>query len=119
MIFNEAVQKAVENTPGALAALLMGLDGITLSNYVKPGADIEMEVVGVEYATLLTEVRKACDILEAGEARELTITSDKYVVIMRSVSKEYFMALALTPEGNVGKGRFILRVQVPKVQKEL
>lgn len=119
MLFNDVVEKSVANTPGALAALLMGLDGISLANYIKPDAEIEMEVVGVEYATLLSEIRKACDILESGDVREFTVTTENYVVIVRSVSKEYFLAMALTPEGNVGKGRFVLRIQAPKVQQEL
>ena len=119
MIFNELVEKAVQNTPGALAALLMGLDGISLANYMKPDANVEMEVIGVEYATLLGEIRKACDILESGDVREFTVMTDKFVVIVRSVSSDYFLALALGPDGNIGKGRFVLRVQAPKVQKEL
>lgn len=119
MIFNEIVENAVKNTPGALAGLLMGLDGISLANYVKPGSNVEMEVVGVEYATLLAEIRKACDILESGDVHEFTVSTDKMVVVVRSVSKDYFLAMALTPDGNIGKARFVLRVQAPKVQKEL
>ena len=119
MIFNEAVEKAVENTPGALGALLMGLDGISLAVYTRPGAEIELEVVGVEYASLLTDIRKACDILESGDVKEVTVTTDRFVVIVRSISKDYFMALTLSPDGNIGKGRFIMRVQAPKIQKEL
>lgn len=119
MVFNEIVENAVKNTPGALAGLLMGLDGISLANYVKPGSGFEMEVVGVEYATLLSEIRKACDILESGEVHEFTVSTDKIVIVVRSVSKDYFLAMALTPDGNIGKARFVLRVQAPKVRKEL
>jgi len=119
MIFNEMVQKAVEQTPGAVAGLLMGTDGISLAFYTKPDAQIEMEVVGVEYASLLSEVRKVSEILESGVVREVTVTTDKYAVIIRSVTAEYFLALALAPQGNIGKGRFLLRIQSPEVRKEL
>jgi predicted regulator of Ras-like GTPase activity (Roadblock/LC7/MglB family) len=119
MFFDEMVQKAVEETQGAVAALIMGSDGITLAHYVKPEAELEMEVLGVEYASILGEVRKVSGILESGEVREVTVSTDKYVVIVRAVTQEYFLALALEPSGNIGKGRFLLRVQTPSIRKEL
>ena len=119
MFFEEVVRKAVEETQGAVAALLMGTDGISLAHYIKPEAGLEMEVVGVEYASLLGEVRKVCEILESGDVREVTVSSDKYVVIVRAITPEYFFALALIPSGNIGKGRFLLRVNGPEIRKEL
>jgi hypothetical protein len=35
------------------------------------------------------------------------------------VSKEYFVALAIRPDGNFGKGRYLLRIVVPKMQADL
>jgi len=119
MIFDEVVKKAVDETPGAVAALIMGTDGISLAYHIKPDAGIEMEVVGVEYASLLGEVRKVSSILESGEVREVTVSTDKYIVIVRNITPEYFLALAIEPTGNIGKGRFVLRVQSPEVRKEL
>jgi predicted regulator of Ras-like GTPase activity (Roadblock/LC7/MglB family) len=97
----------------------MGADGISLANYVKPESELEMEVLGVEYAGLLAEVRKVAGVLESGEVGEVTVSSEKYVVIVRAITQEYFLALALRPDGNVGKGRFMLRVQTPSIRKEL
>jgi hypothetical protein len=34
-------------------------------------------------------------------------------------NESYFLALSLTPDGNLGKGRFLLRLTAPKVLKEL
>lgn len=119
MIFDDVVKNAVESTPGAVAALIMGSDGIAISNYVKPEADLEMEVVGVEYAGLLGELQRVSDILQSGGVRELTVTTDRFVIVIRRVTSEYFLALALAPNGNIGKGRFMLRVQSPRVLKEL
>ena len=119
MIFNDVIRKAVEETPGAVAGLIMGSDGISLAYHTRPDAEIEMEVVGIEYAGLLSEVRKVSEILESGEVQEVTVSTDRYVVIMRNVTPEYFLALALVPQGNIGKGRFMLRIQGPEVRKEL
>jgi hypothetical protein len=39
--------------------------------------------------------------------------------VVRIVSPEYFMVVALTQEGNVGKARYLLRVTAPKLKAEL
>jgi len=39
--------------------------------------------------------------------------------LMRLVSPEYFLVLAMKPEGNYGKGRYVLRITAPKVKAEL
>ena len=43
----------------------------------------------------------------------------KLLTIARLVSPEYFMVLAMKPEGNYGKARYLLRVTAPKVKSEL
>jgi hypothetical protein len=40
-------------------------------------------------------------------------------VVIRLLSHDYFLALALAPEGNYGKGRYLMRVVAPKLQQEL
>ncbi len=119
MIFDDVVKNTVENTPGAVAALVMGSDGISISNYLKPDAELEMEAVGVEYAGLLGDLQKVSDILQSGGVHEVTVTTDRFVIVIRRITSEYFLALALDPNGNIGKGRFMLRVQSPKLLKEL
>jgi hypothetical protein len=34
---------------------------------------------------------------------------------MRKINAEYYLALVIKPEGNYGKGRFILRTAIPKL----
>jgi len=57
--------------------------------------------------------------MNVGQLTELQLTTDKYLTILRALNPEYFIALILTPDGNLGKGRFILRVNAPALLKEL
>ncbi|NTU85352.1 MAG: hypothetical protein HGA45_39375, partial [Chloroflexales bacterium] len=59
------------------------------------------------------------ELLEAGSVSEVAISTDKLCTIARFLSPEYYLVLALTPEGNFGKGRYALRIAAPKVQAEL
>jgi hypothetical protein len=41
------------------------------------------------------------------------------VTLIRVINETYFVAVALSPEGNLGKGRYLLRIVAPKLAEEL
>jgi len=119
MIFDEVVQRSVEETGGGLAAIIMARDGISLSMYKKPEVVLDLETMGIEYANLLSDIMRASDTVQAGPVREVSFATDKYLTLLRIINPEYFVALVMEPGGNLGKGRFLLRINVPFLQKEL
>jgi hypothetical protein len=46
------------------------------------------------------------------------ITLNSAVLIMRLLSRDYFVVLAMSPEGNLGRGRFELRKAELQLSKE-
>ena len=50
---------------------------------------------------------------------EQLLDFDKMTTIIRTLGPEYFLALAITPEGNFGKGRFLMRTAAPKLLADL
>ncbi len=118
-MFKEAIREIVDRTEGGIAGLLMDSSGITVESYAREGAPFDITVIGVEYGVLLGSIRKATEMLEAGVANEIAISTDKMTTIIRTLGTGYFMALAITPEGNFGKGRFLMRTAAPKLLAEL
>jgi predicted regulator of Ras-like GTPase activity (Roadblock/LC7/MglB family) len=118
MIFEEAVRKAVEETSGGLAAVIMARDGIALSQYVKPEIRIDLETLGIEYSNLLAAITRAAETIGTGAVKEVSLATDSYTTLIRILNPEYFMALILSPQGNLGKGRFLLRVLAPSLLRE-
>jgi predicted regulator of Ras-like GTPase activity (Roadblock/LC7/MglB family) len=117
-MFGTKLEETVKNVAGCKAAILMGFDGIPVDQYtVDDGPDIE--TLGMEFSVLLKEVRKAAEMLDAGAAEELTVRTEKLSTILRVVSDEYFVALAVSPGGNLGKGRYLLRIIAPEFKREL
>jgi predicted regulator of Ras-like GTPase activity (Roadblock/LC7/MglB family) len=114
-MFKEVLRDIVERTEGGMASLLMGFDGIPVENYVKEGDRADVESVGMEYSVILTQIAKAARMLEAGEAREVAIQAERLTTVVRLLSPEYFVAVTLTPQGNVGKARFLLRTLTPQL----
>jgi predicted regulator of Ras-like GTPase activity (Roadblock/LC7/MglB family) len=118
-MFQENLKRLVADTEGGVAGLLMGFDGIAVDSYAAPASGVDINTVGMEFSFILGQVRKAAEILEVGEVQEMAIRTAAMTILIRVVSKEYFVALALKPDGNYGKGRFLLRVVAPKMQADL
>jgi predicted regulator of Ras-like GTPase activity (Roadblock/LC7/MglB family) len=68
---------------------------------------------------VLSQLTQTAQQLKTGEVSELSINSERVITLIRLVSPEYFLALALRPDGNWGKGRYLLRITAPKVRAEL
>lgn len=118
-MFKESLQRIVDNVDGGLAGLLMGFDGIPVESYTRDPATMDIQTVGMEFSYILTQVRKAAEALEIGNVQEIAIRAEKLSVIIRVLTPEYFLALALSESGNFGKGRYLLRITAPKLQAEL
>jgi len=118
-MFRELLKKIVDGCEGGLAGLLMGYDGIAVDSYLSEGAQSDIQSVGMEFSVILTQARNAVSLLGGGALREVAFKSEKMTVIVRLLNDEYFLALALEPDGNYGKGRYLLRSTAASILAEL
>jgi predicted regulator of Ras-like GTPase activity (Roadblock/LC7/MglB family) len=118
-MFKEALRNIVEGTDGGLAGLLMDFEGIPVETYSRKEATVDIESVGAEVSVVVKAIQRATEMLDAGETREVAFKSDKLVTLIRVINESYFVAVTLTPEGNLGKGRYLLRVIAPELADEL
>jgi predicted regulator of Ras-like GTPase activity (Roadblock/LC7/MglB family) len=118
-VFTDYLKKVVDNTEGAVAGLIMGLDGIAVDKYVREQDAVDIDTIGMEFSFILTQVKKAAETLQVGAVHELSIKAEQLTIVIRMVTEEYFLAAALRAEGNFGKARFLMRVVTPKLVGEL
>jgi len=120
MAFLAHLEAVVNQVPGALACSVMGFDGIPVETHQSDDAvEMDLQSSWVEYANVLSQLRGAADSMRTGAVAEMAVSSEKVVTLMRLVSPDYFLVLAMRPDGNYGKGRYVLRVTAPKVKAEL
>lgn len=120
-MFQERLKHVVDNCEGSLACVLMGFDGISLDSYVAENKSDSLDIqdVGLEYSVVLKQILKTAELLEAGEVQEVAIASERLTTLVRVLNQEYFIALAMSPTGNYGKGRYLLRLTAPEIHREL
>jgi predicted regulator of Ras-like GTPase activity (Roadblock/LC7/MglB family) len=118
-MFQEVLREVVENTEGGVATLLMDFEGIAVDSYSRPNAVIDINTIGAELSVVLKSIRRAGEMLEAGETSEIAIQTDKVTTLIRLVNDSYFVAFSLEPGANIGKARYMLRTRAPVLLKDL
>ncbi|MFZ1865848.1 MAG: hypothetical protein WAU39_16615 [Polyangiales bacterium] len=118
-MFKEILRELVDRTDGGVAGLLMASDGIAIDQYSKGDGPFDIESVGMEYSVVLKGVQRAAEMLDAGTTEEVSVQTERLTTVVRMLTDEYFVALAVAPGGNVGKARYLLRVSAPKLIENL
>lgn len=117
MSFSEVLKDTVDKVDGAVSAMIIGTDGMSVQEYAKEKI-VDLTGLSAEASAMIKDISLAADNLGLGEAKEFSIISDQCGIIMRKINPDYYLALIIKPEGNYGKGRFILKTAIPKLEGE-
>jgi len=97
----------------------MGTDGIAVDKVLgEAGNDANLDIAAAEFTSLVRNAQRAGTDTGLGGVREIVISLEGAILIMRMLSKDYFIVLALDSNGNLGRGRFELRKVELKLSKE-
>ncbi|NNL66069.1 MAG: roadblock/LC7 domain-containing protein [Myxococcales bacterium] len=123
MSFSTLLAKIVEDCGGGIGIALMGNDGIAIEQVMarEPAVALEADDVGaagVEFGRILDEIGKASDSLGGGALAETVVRLARFTLIFHGVDAENFLVLALAPDGNLGKARYLLRSQLHAIRAE-
>jgi predicted regulator of Ras-like GTPase activity (Roadblock/LC7/MglB family) len=120
MGFREDLEGICRKVEGSFTASLMGFDGIAVETHeAKAASGIAMQDLLVEYSGIISQVRQAAETLQMGRASEVSIRTEKLVAVARPITADYFVVLTLSPQGNVGRARYELRIAGPKLLAQL
>ena len=118
-MFKEMLEAIIGRTEGSLGALIMGTDGIAVDKVLgEAGNDANLDIAAAEFTSLVRNAQRAGKDTGLGGLREIVVSLEGAILIMRLLSKDYFIVLALNENGNLGRGRFELRKVELKLSKE-
>jgi len=122
MSFETHLKAVVSGVEGAIACSLMGFDGIAVETYPAQAdlaSPVDVQGAWIEYSSILSQLKNTAEILRTGNVVEVHVGTEKLFTLIRLVNNEYFVVLGMLPEGNVGKGRYLLRLVAPQLKSEL
>jgi predicted regulator of Ras-like GTPase activity (Roadblock/LC7/MglB family) len=110
MGFIDTLTGIANRIEGCAAVVILGIDGIPIERYVRDlDASLDIDTVATEFTTLVRRSMRTASDTELGDMRELVFATDTMSFLLRSITSEYFLLLALNQGGNVGRARFELR----------
>jgi len=124
MSFSSILRSIVDGCGGGLGAALMGNDGIAIDQVTaaaspSPSGGEDVSAAGIEFGRILEEIRKASDALSGGAVAEVVVSLARFHLVLRVVDDETFLVLALAPDGNLGKARYLIRRHLLALREEL
>jgi predicted regulator of Ras-like GTPase activity (Roadblock/LC7/MglB family) len=126
MTFGVILQSIVDDCGGGYCAALMGLDGIAIEQVVasEPAGARDplagdVTHAGIEFARILADMSKASDSLGTGGMRETVVSLDNAILVFHMVDEDLMLVLALSPDGNLGKARYLIRRSLGPIRAEL
>jgi predicted regulator of Ras-like GTPase activity (Roadblock/LC7/MglB family) len=122
--FAAILRQIVDACGGGMGAALMGNDGIAIEQVSARQAGSsslaeDIATAGTEFSRILEDIRKASDAVAGGAVVETTVRLSRLTLIFHAVDEETFIVLALAPDGNVGKARYLIRRQLLALRQEL
>lgn len=117
-MFEDRLHHICDKVDGAVAATLVDKDGITVNSYSING-DIDLEALAAELLAQTNNIARDHRELDLGELRQLAVTTDRYTVLVSSLTGSYSLLLVLSSEGSFGKARFELRRALIQFESDL
>jgi predicted regulator of Ras-like GTPase activity (Roadblock/LC7/MglB family) len=118
MNLKKNLKKISEKVDDFMGIAIAAADGIIVEeNRADPSLDLASIVA--ECGALWKAVNKTSQSVELGSSQEMTIVTERAVVLVKEINPEYFLLLAVASEKNFGKGRFLLRMEAATLVEEL
>jgi predicted regulator of Ras-like GTPase activity (Roadblock/LC7/MglB family) len=105
-MFRDVLAGLQQRVEGAMAASLIGLDGIAVETI--NDQNVPLDVLGAEFGGFIKSIRHANTELNTGEVLQFSLVTEKYITFLSEVTPDYYILLVLRPDGNYGRARFEL-----------
>ena len=119
MSLKDTLANIVHSVEGSRAAVVLASDGIPIDEFVADQEGFDLQLLAVQYATVLRDVKRTIGMLEIGNAEELCITTGALHVALRMLADDLFVIVVLDRDGNCGKARYMLRLKSGELYEEL
>jgi len=110
MGFIDALSNIAGRIEGCAAVVILGIDGIAIERHVHDlDPTFDIDVLATEFTAIVARAMKTAADTELGDLNEMVLAAEKMTLLLRPITSEYFLFLALNPGANLGRARYELR----------
>lgn len=118
-MFEEILSGAFKRMDRAVLCALIDEEGIPVASYPAGSENTEASELILQ---VLNELKETISLLREnnfGETREISINTDRYILLIKPLKGSYFLASVLNTDAITGKARYILRIIEDDIKAEL
>lgn len=101
--FTDILQRMVESVPGATGAIFADWEGESVGEFARDLPQLEIQIVGAQWGVVWAELQRSFERARLGRAHELIIDGEKGSVLVRQVTAEYYVVLAVGKDAHLAK----------------
>jgi predicted regulator of Ras-like GTPase activity (Roadblock/LC7/MglB family) len=124
MSFESILQSIVDEGKGIIGVALMESDGIPIVQVhgkSRHGDPLHGDIgpAGVEFGHILNDLAKASDAIGGGPLAEVVVALARVSLVFAHVEDDIVLVAAVSPDGNIGKARYLIRRNLMAIRQEL
>jgi len=113
--FESRLAQAVSKVMGAIAAGIVGADGIPVAEF-KGDDEFDVSIASAELASIVADATRISQDLQGGDFEESIVKSSDITLVTRMIGKDFYTFIAMKGKlQNLGLARFELK----KMSEEL
>ena len=106
-MFADRLKRLHDRLDDALAVSLVARDGIPVESF--SSAELDIEALAAELLSQVRSISNDHRELEVGPVRQFAVTTDKYSLMLGSLTDDYYLLLVLSDGCSLGRARYELR----------
>jgi predicted regulator of Ras-like GTPase activity (Roadblock/LC7/MglB family) len=116
-IFARILEEMVTSIPGALGAVFVDWEGEAVDEFAHHGHDLRL--VGAQWAVTYFLARTALDKSRHVGLAEMLLRFEQQQVIVRRVTDEYLVVMALEQGANLGRALHLIQRAEKRLREEM
>ena len=117
--FEARLAQAVSKVMGAVAAGIVGADGIPVAEF-KGDEEFDVSIASAELASIVADGKRLAQDLHGGDFEETIVKSADITIVARMVGDEFYVFIAMKGElQNLGLARFELKKMATELKETL
>lgn len=117
IMLNSTIREILVRENSVVAAIILDKDGIVVAEESKTG-DKKAQELAIEYATVMKQILKVTDYLNVGALEEILVYTEKSIIVIRLITREYYLILITNTDGNIGKAKYLAKLTSERLEKE-
>ncbi len=117
MELKATISEILKRENSVVAAIILDKDGIVVAEETKLGNKSAQEMA-IEYSTVMKQILKVTDYLNVGELEEILVYTEKSIIVIRLITRDYYLILITNTDGNIGKAKYLAKLAGERLEKE-